>query len=294
MSQKTTTPLILDGNAYAKEVLHHIKSEIELLKIQNKQVPGLAVVLVGDNPSSLAYVKNKEKKCKELEFYSEVHKLQTDTKERDIINLIDLLNKSNKIDGIIVQLPLPKHIRPETIVEAIDPTKDVDGLHPYNLGKMVSGQKSLQPCTPKGVVGILKYYSINLNGLFTVIVGRSTLVGKPLAMLLLGENCTVTTTHSKTKNIKEVTKAADLLVCAVGKEHLIKEDWVKESAIVVDVGINVVEKDGKRKLVGDVDFENVSKVCKAITPVPGGIGPVTVAMLMANTLEAYKKRNEIP
>lgn len=287
-----TTPLILDGHAYAKEIIHHIKSELDLYKLQNKRAPGLAVILVGDNPSSITYVTNKENKCKELGYYSEVHKLSSETSEKDIINLIKELNKSKKIDGIIIQLPLPKHINQQNIIENLDPMKDTDGLHPENLGKLLSGKDCFQPCTPKGIIGILKYYNIDLTGKHAVVVGRSNLVGKPASLLLLKENCTVTMTHSKTKNIADLTKDADILICAIGKEKLVTKDWIKKDSVIIDVGINVIYENGKRKLTGDVDFESVAPICKAITPVPGGIGPVTVAMLMANTLEAYKRMIE--
>ena len=264
MEKIKAKPLILDGKTYAKEILHHVKSEIDILNLQNKRVPGLAVILVGENPSSTTYVHNKEKKCKENSIYSEIHRLPTNISEKELINIIDSLNKNTLIDGIIVQLPLPIHLKDERILEHISPNKDVDGLHPYNIGKLTSGQNGLQPCTPKGIIGILKHYSINLEGMSTVVIGRSNLVGKPISLLLLRENATVTITHSKTKNLQEITRSADLLICAIGKP----------------------------KLVGDVDFEDVSSICQAITPVPGGIGPVTVAMLLANTLEAYKRRTD--
>ena len=292
MDKTKTNPLILDGKAYAKEILHHIKSEVDILKLQNKRMPGLAVILVGENPSSITYVNNKEKKCKENGIYSEVHRLPTNITEKELLSVIDLLNRNSLIDGIITQLPLPFHIKTEKITEYISPGKDVDGLHPYNIGKLISGQEGLKPCTPKGILGILKHYSINLEGMSTVVIGRSHLVGKPVSLLLLNEHATVTMTHSKTKNLQDLTRSANLLICAIGKPKLIKKDWVKKDAIIIDVGINIIHENGKPILVGDVDFDDVSSVCKAITPVPGGIGPVTVAMLLANTLEAYKKRNE--
>ena len=290
MEKTKTKPIILDGKTYAKEILHHIKSEVDILKLQNKRLPGLAVILVGENPSSITYVTNKEKKCKETGIYSEVHRLPTNISEKELISIVDSLNKNTLIDGIITQLPLPIHLKAETIIEHILPSKDVDGLHPYNIGNLTSGYDGLKPCTPKGIIGILKYYSINLEGMSTVVIGRSNLVGKPVSMLLLNENATVTIAHSKTKNLPEITRNADLLVCAIGKPELIKKDWVKKNAIVIDVGINIIHESGKSKLVGDVDFDSVSSICKAITPVPGGIGAVTVAMLLANTLEAYKGR----
>ena len=290
MTQVDSTPLILNGKEVKDAILKTIRAEISILKAQNKRLPGLAVVLVGDNPASQTYVKNKEKVCIELGLYSEVHKLNNKTQESELIKLIYNLNSNKNIDGILVQLPLPVHINSEKIINAIDPQKDVDGLHPSNLGKLLSGQKCLKSCTPQGVIAILKHYSINISGMHAVIIGRSILVGKPLSLLLLHENASVTITHSKTSNLDKITKTADILVCAIGKPKLVKKHWVKPDAIVIDVGINKDSEGNSNKIVGDVDFEDVSPVCKAITPTPGGVGPVTIAMLMANTLQAYKNR----
>ncbi len=292
MIKTNSTPLILNGREVNSEVLQKINNEVIQLKKANKRVPGLAVILVGNDPASNTYVKNKEKTAKETGLYSEVYRLPATTTEFDIIKQIELLNVNENIDGILLQLPLPHHINPERIISYIDPQKDVDGLHPLNAGKLFTGEKCLIPCTPKGVIEILKYYKIILSGANTVVIGRSNLVGKPLALLLLRENATVTIIHSKSKNIEEITKRADLLITAIGSPRFVKENWIKDGVIVVDIGINKVEENGYSKLVGDVDFENVSKHCSAITPVPGGVGPVTIAMLMSNTLEAYNARNE--
>lgn len=290
MVKTNSTPLILNGREVRDEVLKNIKIEINKLKLENKRLPGLAVILVGENPASNTYVKNKEAACKEIGLYSEIHKLPTSVSEKELIDLIELLNNKNTIDGIIVQLPLSSHINPQKVINSISPDKDIDGLHPYNLGRLLVNDECLTPCTPLAVIEILKHYPINLNGMSAVVIGRSTLVGKPLAMLLVKENATVTIAHSRTKNIEEVTKSADILVCAVGKPRLVKKHWVKRGAIVIDVGINKIFENGTPKLVGDVDFESVSQICQAITPVPGGVGLVTVAMLMSNTLKAYRNR----
>lgn len=292
MTKTNSTSLILNGRVVADEVLKRVRNEILELKNQNKRTPGLSVILVGDNPASHTYVKNKEKTCHELGIYSEVHRLPTDISDSEVFNLIDSLNNNQNIDGILVQLPLPIHLKSDKLINHLNPDKDVDGLHPSNLGKLLSGQDCLKPCTPLGVIEILKHYSINLAGMNSVIIGRSTLVGKPLSLLLLKANSTVTIVHSKTANIEEVSRTADILICAAGKAKLVKSHWVKPSAIVIDVGINKIHENNNSKLVGDVDFESVSQVCQAITPVPGGVGPVTIAMLMANTLTAYKARNE--
>ena len=293
MAKVNSKPLILNGRLVADEVLKNTASEIELLKSQGKRVPGLAVILVGDNPASCIYVKNKEIAAKKLGICSEIHYMQTNVSESEVINLINLLNLNKKIDGILVQLPLPVHINTEKIINSTVPNKDVDSLHPYNLGKLMRGEKTLTPCTPQGVIEILNHYSIDITGMSAVIIGRSTLVGKPLSMLLLGKNATVTIAHSKTNNLEELARSADLLISAIGKPKLITKNWIKPDAIVIDVGINRIFENGISKLVGDVDYDNVSSVCKAITPVPGGVGPVTIAMLMSNTLKAYKERDKV-
>lgn len=293
MNKTQSTPIILNGRTVADEVLKNIKLEINDLKIKDKRVPGLAVVLVGNDPGSQTYVNSKEKKSIELGIYSEVHRLPESTQEEELLKLITALNKNVNIDGILVQLPLPKHINSDKIIKNISPSKDVDGLHPHNLGKLISNEKCLKPCTPNGVMEILKYYSINPEGKNAVVIGRSILVGKPISLLLLNKNATVTIAHSKTKDIEALCKNADILVVAIGKPNFVKKEFVKSDAIVIDVGINRIQEAGGSKLVGDVDFNEVAPICKAITPVPGGVGPVTIAMLMSNTLEAYKMRSGI-
>ncbi len=291
MTKVNSSPLILNGRTVANEVHKQIKDEMKQIVRENKRIPGLAVVLVGEDPASYTYVKNKEKACIELGLHSEVYRLPTNITEPELIKLIYSLNNNTNIDGILVQLPLPKHINTEKLLEQINPTKDVDGLHPYNLGNLLSGKGYLKPCTPQGVIEILKHYSINLKNKSAVVIGRSTLVGKPLALLLLEENVTVTIAHSKTNNLDKVSREADILICAAGKPKLVKRNWVKSESVVIDVGINKITENGVSKLVGDVDYDEVSAVCQAITPVPGGVGPVTIAMLMANTLKAYKRNN---
>ena len=292
MAQVNTNPTILDGKAVSNKVIKEISKEVAAFKLQGKRAPGLAVVLVGENPASMTYVQNKEKACKALGIYSEVHNIPAEVKEDKLIELITSLNKKDSIDGILVQLPLPIHIKSQNILENIEPSKDVDGLHPVNLGKLLSGQKCLTPCTPQGVIEILKHYSLNISGMQAVVLGRSNLVGKPLSMLLLQENATITLAHSKTNNIQNITQTADILIAAIGKPHLVDKNWIKPGAIVIDVGINRVYQGEKSRLVGDVNFDDVSPLCQAITPVPGGVGPMTIAMLMKNTLEAYKMRAE--
>ena len=283
-----SSPLILSGTDVSNTIQKKIKSEIEEIRNKNKRVPGLAVILVGDNPASSIYVKSKEKACLNAGMHSEVHKLPSNISEQELIQLIESLNNDKKIDGILLQLPLPPHIKSEYIIKHINPNKDIDGLHPINLGKLLSGQDCLKPCTPLGVIELLKHYSINLNGMSAVVIGRSTLVGKPLGLLLLQENATVTIAHSKTHNLNEVSRNADLVISAIGNPRFIKKTWIKKNAIVIDVGINRIPENDKSILCGDVDFEDVKSVCHAITPVPGGIGPMTIAMLISNTVKAYK------
>lgn len=290
-NEQLSKNIILDGKVVSEAILKNVKAEITEIKSSGQRVPGLAVVLVGNDPASQAYVGSKEKKSIELGIYSEVHRLPDTTSEEDLIKVISSLNKSINIDGILVQLPLPKHINSDKIINSISPSKDVDGLHPHNLGKLVSSKQCLKPCTPLGVIEILKHYSISIEGKNVVVIGRSILVGKPVSLLLLENNATVTIAHSKTKDLKSICKNADILITAIGKPKFVKKDWVKETTIVVDVGINKIIENDKPKLVGDVDFNDVAPHCKAITPVPGGVGPVTIAMLMSNTLTAYKMRS---
>ena len=250
--------------------------------------PGLAVIIVGDDPASRVYVNNKKKACEEIGIYSEEYALKEETSEEELLSLIRELNVKKEINGILVQLPVPKQINEETIINAIDPKKDVDAFHPVNVGKIMVGNFDFVPCTPAGVMELIAESGIDVSGKECVVVGRSNIVGKPQAMLLLHKNGTVTICHSRTKNLKEKTKTADILVAAVGKPNFITGDMIKEGAVVIDVGIN---RTAEKKLVGDVDFESCEKVAGAITPVPGGVGPMTIAMLMKNTVKAAVIQN---
>lgn len=279
---------ILDGKALSAKIKQQIKEETDLL-IQKGIKPGLAVIIVGDNPASRVYVNNKKKACEECGFKSEEFALPEETSEEELLELINTLNQRSDIDGILCQLPLPKHINEEKILLAIDYTKDVDAFHPVNVGKIMIGNFDFLPCTPAGVMELIKLTGIEVNGKECVVVGRSNIVGKPQAMLLLHANGTVTICHSRTKDLASVTKRADILVAAVGKANFITKDMVKPGAVVIDVGMNRV--DGK--LTGDVAFGEVSEVAGAITPVPGGVGPMTIAMLMKNTIKAAKLHNNI-
>ena len=275
--------MIIDGKKLSEKLIEEIKTEIIKIKKKGKTL-SLAVILIGEYATSLIYVKNKEKKAKEAGINSKIIRYPSDVSEKIILNKINELNKDDQITGILVQLPLPKHIDKEKIINSILPTKDVDGFHPINVGNLSSGSKSIVPCTPLGCLILIKSVEKNLSGKHAVILGRSNLNGKPMAQLLLKENCTVTILHSKTKNLKDECKRADILVAAVGVNRIVKGDWVKKDAIIIDVGINKV--DGK--LVGDVDFDSLQKTAKAITPVPGGVGPMTIACLLKNTVECYK------
>ncbi len=277
---------LLDGKKLAKKIESSIAKEVEELKDKGV-VPGLAAILVGDDPASHTYVSMKEKSCKNAGFYSIVHKMPNTISQDEIIDTIKMINNNPRIDGILVQLPLPEHIDTTKILEVVDPKKDVDGFHPYNMGRVVENLPAFAPCTPVGVMEIFKEYSIDLEGKDICIVGASNIVGKPMAALLLNANATVTVTHIYTKDLAKHTKAADIVIVGVGVPNLIKEDMVKDGAIVIDIGINRLESG---KLVGDVDFENVSQKCSYITPVPGGVGPMTIAMLLSNTLQAAKRR----
>ena len=279
--------MIIDGKKTAAELREELKKKIKNFKSTFKTVPGLTVILVGEDPASKIYVKNKEKFAKEIGINSEVIRYPEKIEERVVLDKIVELNKDKKISGILVQLPLPKHIDKKKVIETILPNKDVDGFHPVNVGNLSSGYDSNIPCTPLGCYLLLKKVEKNLNGKHAVIIGRSNLNGKPMAQLLLRENCTVTVTHSKTKDLKAECNRADIIVAAVGKAKLVKSDWVKKGAIVIDVGINKTDSG----IVGDVDFEEVSKVAKAITPVPGGVGPMTIACLLNNTIECFKRAN---
>ena len=279
--------ILIDGKKTAAELREKLKVEVSELKSKYNKVPGLTVILVGEDPASKIYVKNKEKFAKEIGMNSEVIRYPSDLKEDVLLNKIKELNKDDKVSGILVQLPLPKQIDKRKIIEAIDYEKDVDGFHPINVGNLSSGYDSSIPCTPLGCFLLLKKVEKNLSGKHAVIIGRSNLNGKPMAQLLLKENCTVTITHSKTKDLKEECLKADIIVAAAGKPKLVKGDWIKKNAIVIDVGINKTESG----IVGDVDFDEVSKVARAITPVPGGVGPMTIACLLNNTVECFKRAN---
>ena len=276
--------MILDGKKEAALLREKIKNEIFSLKKKNNQVPSLTVILIGDFAPSHIYVRNKEKNSKEVGINSEVIKYAKDISEKEVLEKIEELNNDNNISGILVQLPLPAQINKEKITNAISPKKDVDGFNPINVGNLASGYKSIIPCTPLGCLYLIKKVEKNLSGKHAVIIGRSNLNGKPMAQLLLKENCTVTIVHSKTKNLKNECQRADILVAAVGVANLVKEDWVKKDSIIIDVGINKIGE----KIVGDVDFEQVKDKVKAITPVPGGVGPMTIACLLKNTLECFK------
>ena len=277
--------MIIDGKKASAALREELKEKVSKLKSTYNTVPGLTVILVGEDPPSKIYVKNKEKSAVEVGINSEVIHYPDNIEEKVVLDKIKELNKNDKVSGILVQLPLPKHIDKRKVIETIDPSKDVDGLHPVNVGNLTSGYDSTIPCTPLGCYLLIKNTEKNLNGKHAVIIGRSNLNGKPMTQLLLKENCTVTITHSKTKDLKAECKRADIIVVAVGKPKLVKADWVKKDAIVIDVGINKTDSG----LVGDVDFDEVSQVAKAITPVPGGVGPMTIACLLSNTVECFRK-----
>jgi methylenetetrahydrofolate dehydrogenase (NADP+)/methenyltetrahydrofolate cyclohydrolase len=277
--------ILIDGKKAAAELREELKKEVSNLKTKYNKVPGLTVILIGDMAPSQIYVRNKEKSAKEVGLKSEVVKYPEAVEEKTILDKIEELNNDDTVSGILVQLPLPKHIDKQKVIEAITPSKDVDGFHPMNVGNLSSGYESSVPCTPLGCYLMIKKIEPNLNGKKAVMVGRSNLNGKPMAQLLLKENCTVTITHSKTKDLKAECLEADIIVAAVGIPELVKADWVKKDAIVIDVGINKTDKG----IVGDVAFEEVSKVAKALTPVPGGVGPMTIACLLKNTIECFKR-----
>ena len=273
---------IIDGKKVSARIKEELKNQVANLKAEGKSV-GLAVMIVGNNSASRVYVDNKKKACAEIGIYSEEYALGEDTTQEEILEIIGMLNKKDDIDGILVQLPLPKHIDEKAVINAIDPKKDVDAFHPVNVGKIMIGDFDFVPCTPAGVMELIKESGIDVKGKECVVIGRSNIVGKPQAMLLLHSNATVTICHSKTVDLKEVTKRADVLVAAVGIAKFVKADMVKEGAVVIDVGMN---RDENGKLCGDVDFNEVVNVASAITPVPGGVGPMTIAMLMKNTVKA--------
>jgi len=276
--------MIIDGKKEAELLREEIRKEVFEIKESKNKVPGLAVILIGNYTPSQIYVKNKEKNSKEVGMNSDVIKYPDDVPEKEILDKIKELNNDQNVSGILVQLPLPKQIDKEKIINAIHPSKDVDGFNPVNVGNLSSGYQGLVPCTPMGCLMLIKKVEKNLSGKHAVIIGRSNLNGKPMAQLLLKENCTVTIVHSKTKNLQQECLKADILVAAVGVPNLVKKDWVKKDAIVIDVGINKLND----KIVGDVEFDQVKDIAKAITPVPGGVGPMTIACLLKNTLECFK------
>ena len=281
---------IIDGKAFAATVREKVATHVERVKAENGITPGLAVVLVGEDPASQVYVRSKGKQTVEVGMKSVEHKLDADTSEADLLALIDRLNNDPEIHGILVQLPLPKHLNEDLVINSIEPAKDVDGFHISNVGLLGTGQKSMVPCTPLGCLMMLRDHHGSLSGLNAVVVGRSNIVGKPMAQLLLGDSCTVTIAHSRTKDLPEVVRGADIVVAAVGRPEMVPGDWIKEGATVIDVGINRIDApekgEGKTRLVGDVDFASAAERAGAITPVPGGVGPMTIACLLANTLTA--------
>lgn len=278
---------LIDGKAVSLQVKQQVKQECDKLKTKGV-TPGLAVIIVGDDPASQVYVRNKEKACEECGFYSVKYALDADTTQSELNALIDKLNKDEKINGILCQLPLPKHLDDKEVINRIDPIKDVDAFHPVNVGAIMIGDYNFLPCTPAGVMELIHSTGVDVTGKKAVVIGRSNIVGKPMAMLLLHENATVEITHSKTLDLKSITKEADILVAAIGRANFVTADMVKNGAIVIDVGMN---RDENGKLCGDVDFENVKDKCSFITPVPGGVGPMTISMLMRNTLTAAKLQN---
>lgn len=281
--------IIIDGKKVSAQVKEQVRIETEEL-VKKGIKPGLAVIIVGDDPASRVYVNNKKKACEKVGFLSKEFALPATTTQKELLALVNELNEDKEINGILCQLPLPKGLDEKAVIEAISPLKDVDAFHASNVGKIMIGDYDFLPCTPAGVMEMLHSYNIPVEGKECVVIGRSNIVGKPMAMLLLHENGTVTITHSRTKNLKEVTKRADILVAAIGKPKFVTADMVKEGAVVIDVGM---DRDENGKLCGDVDFENVKEKCSAITPVPGGVGPMTIAVLMKNTLKACKIQNNL-
>jgi len=286
---------LIDGKAISDAIKTEIANEVRKIIEHNEKIPHLAAIIVGDDPASLSYIDSKEKACKEVGFMSSLYKYPASVKEKDLLDIIDFLNKDEEIDGFIVQLPLPRHISTEKVIKAIDPKKDVDGFHPENIGKMVLGEDCLLPATPQGIMQLLERSNIETEGKHCVIIGRSNIVGTPLSILMSRKsnnaNATVTLCHSKTNNLKEICLTADILIAAVGKPEFVKADMVKEGAVVIDVGVHKIVSDETKsgfKIKGDVDFVEVSKKCSYITPVPGGVGPMTIVSLLQNTFKASK------
>jgi methylenetetrahydrofolate dehydrogenase (NADP+)/methenyltetrahydrofolate cyclohydrolase len=289
---------IIDGKAFAARVRGQVAEHVVRLKAEHAIIPGLAVVLVGEDPASQVYVRSKGKLTVEVGMHSVEHKLDVDTSEADLLALIDQLNADAAIHGILVQLPLPNHLNEDLVISSINPAKDVDGFHISNVGLLGTGQKSMVPCTPLGCLMMLRDHFGSLSGFDAVVIGRSNIVGKPMAQLLLGDSCTVTIAHSRTKDLADVVRRADIVVAAVGRAEMVPGDWIKPGAVVIDVGINRIpapEKgEGKMQLVGDVDYATCAEVAGAITPVPGGVGPMTIACLLVNTLTATCRANGLP
>ena len=289
------TAQIIDGKTFAANVRAKVATHVTRLKDENAITPGLAVVLVGEDPASQVYVRAKGKATVECGMHSIEHKLDADTAEADLLNLIDELNNDASVHGILVQLPLPDHLNEDLVINSIDPAKDVDGFHISNVGLLGTGQRSMVPCTPLGCLMMLRDHHGSLSGLDAVVIGRSNIVGKPMAQLLLGDSCTVTIAHSRTKDLPDVVRRADIVVAAVGRPEMVPGDWIKPGATVIDVGINRIDApekgEGKTRLVGDADFASCSAVAGAITPVPGGVGPMTIACLLANTVTACCRAN---
>jgi len=289
------TAQVIDGKAFAATVRGKVATQVAALTTDHAITPGLAVVLVGEDPASQVYVRSKGKQTVEVGMNSFEHKLEIDTSEAVLLDLIATLNADPAVHGILVQLPLPKHLDEDLVINSIDPAKDVDGFHISNVGLLGTGQKSMVPCTPLGCLMMLREHHGSLSGMDAVVIGRSNIVGKPMAQLLLGDSCSVTIAHSRTKNLPEVVGRADIVVAAVGRAEMVPGDWIKPGATVIDVGINRIEKpEGGTRLVGDVDYASAAKVAGAITPVPGGVGPMTIACLLANTLTACLRANGLP
>ena len=287
------TATVIDGKAFAATVREKVGAHVTRLKEEHGITPGLAVVLVGEDPASEVYVRNKGKQTLEVGMNSFEHKLDADVSKEELYALIAKLNADPAVHGILCQFPVPAHLSEQDIVAQIAPAKDVDGLHVLNAGLLASGQRALVSCTPLGCLMLLRDHLGSLSGLNAVVIGRSNLVGKPLAQLLLGDSCTVTIAHSRTKDLQGVVSQADIVVAAVGRPEMVPGDWIKKGATVIDVGINRIERDGKKKLVGDVDYASCAQVAGAITPVPGGVGPMTIACLLANTITACCRANEL-
>tara|TARA_B100000315_G_scaffold255170_1_gene297891 strand:- start:936 stop:1790 length:855 start_codon:yes stop_codon:yes gene_type:complete len=277
---------LIDGKLVASKIREEIKDRVAEIKNKHSRIPGLAAILVGDDPASEIYVRNKRKACEDVGIYSEEHKLSGDIAQEDLLKLINRLNGDENINGILVQLPLPKHIDDSTVLNSVSPEKDVDGFHPINAGLLFEGKPRFIACTPHGIIKMLEFYNIDIEGKNAVVLGRSNIVGKPASMLLLQKNATVTICHSRTRNLDKILKSADLIVAAIGRAKFVTPKMVKEGSVIIDVGINRLD-DGK--LVGDVDFENVKDISSYITPVPGGVGPMTITMLLWNTVSSLEQ-----